>query len=338
MPPRVLHLEALDDEGGPGDYLDHQGPVQAQRAHLHLVAVDHERGPRGDVHLVRDQEPGPELGHPGGEGRGEDHAGAQVHGDAREGRLCRGLHGAPGVAQHGGVGMVERALRGRGRHGWDAARREVRRGLEAVLDGVVAKGGGQGGVGHLGVLVGILEDEGEVLHEHLEARGRLEALQALAIGALLELWVDELREAPLGGGQRGHIAREPKHKLINIARVGRVARGRVVGVDAHVGAGEKGLKLVVLHGGEHRPAGAIAVLEGAHGAHRLARAPRDAHRVEVEPLHRGHAQGGQEGGQVEGVGVLEEGHPVAPLGEPALRQLGRVEQVVHVPVAVRLGN
>ena len=47
-------------------------------------------------------------------------------------------------------------------------------------------------------------------------------------------------------------------------------------------------------------------------------------------------EGGGEAPEDEGVGVLEEGDPAHACAHPALEQARRVQQRVHVPVAVRL--
>eukprot|EP00754_Rhynchopus_humris_P039845 Rhum_TRINITY_DN22932_c0_g1::Rhum_TRINITY_DN22932_c0_g1_i1::g.176399::m.176399 len=328
-PAPVLHRERHDVHVRTFARVDHESAVEVQRVHAHVVAVDHERRPRGHrdtrrrgkVHRERRTEERERRGEPhqrperrldarkrGGSRRSDAHAqGTQkVHVHAVEVGL--GREGAPGVLPRGG-------LRAR------------------VLQVVLA--GGEGGPtveGGEADVVARREQLGVVLHHALQTRRRLEH-RLLGVRVLR---VHELRHDAAALVQHAGVALRRNHQRVRVAGVGAEA-GLGVGHVAELAARhslQQRVDLVVLH--VAHDGGAVLLLQRrdapdslacdaghTHAGHRVLRAGcqanRGKHRVEGKAVR-----------------VLEEDNPLAPLFHPAVSDAVLVQKKVHVAVAVRL--
>mmetsp|Transcript_32631 Transcript_32631/g.65466 ORF Transcript_32631/g.65466 Transcript_32631/m.65466 type:complete len:386 (-) Transcript_32631:464-1621(-) len=177
------------------------------------------------------------------------------------------------------------------------------------------------------------EEEGEVLHHALEARGLLER----RLTRVRVLGVHKLVHLPLGGLEDCLVAFQPKHEDVDVPWERRVARRWVLDVACGklLGGAKQRIELVVLDvDGDDA---AVGVRELTYAADRLARRTRDADGVDVHGLGRGHAEHAGEGAEDDAVGILKEDNPLDAGRRPLADHARLVHERVHVAVSVRLG-
>lgn len=177
-------------------------------------------------------------------------------------------------------------------------------------------------------MVAGVEQFGVVLHEALEAGGRLE----LGLGGVRVLGVDELVDESLGALEDPDVGVHFDGEAVGVSGEGAEA------VPVHRLAArllEESLQLVVLHV-DRQQLLRLPVHEGSDGAHCLAGLAGHCQAVEVEVPLRRNAQQEREAAQGEGIGVLEDDDPLATLCQPFLGRAVHLQQSVHVAVPVRL--
>ena len=171
-----------------------------------------------------------------------------------------------------------------------------------------------------------------VLHHALEAGGRLEG-GARGVGVLR---IDKLRDR--SASVLLHCVQprvEIDDDLVDVAWEARVARLRLVHIAlCEAAVHQQRLQLVVLHVGDHgAPAG---VGELAYCPDGLLCLPRSRHEVDRDCVRAGDAERREEVGEVQRIGVLKEVEPADAACVPPSRRARRVQQEVHITVAVWL--